>query len=136
MISGALRQSSLLRFLVVGGGMAVVYSVMAALATTYLPLPKSLSSALVWILCIPLGFWCQRRFTFATSTPRRHALWLYGATQVLGICIAATATHFLARGVFWPDLFVHLGASAFVAIISYLINRLVIFRNPGGSDGS
>jgi putative flippase GtrA len=136
MISGALRQSSLLRFLVVGGGMAVVYSVMAALATTYLPLPKSLSSALVWILCIPLGFWCQRHFTFATSTPRRHALWLYGATQVLGICIAATATHFLARGVFWPDLFVHLGASAFVAIISYLINRLVIFRNPGGSDGS
>lgn len=136
MISGALRQSSLLRFLVVGGGMAVVYSVMAALATTYLPLPKSLSSALVWILCIPLGFWCQRHFTFATSTPRRHALWLYGATQVLGICIAATATHFLARGVFWPDLFVHLGASAFVAIISYLINRLVIFRNHGSSDGS
>jgi hypothetical protein len=66
----------------------------------------------------------------------KHTAPPYGATQVLGICIAATATHFLARGVFWPDLFVHLGASAFVAIISYLINRLVIFRNHGSSDGS
>jgi putative flippase GtrA len=136
MTLGGLYQNTLLRFLVVGGCLALLYSILAALATTYLPVPKPLSAAGTWVFCIPLGFWCQRHFTFATSTPRRHALWLYGATQVLGVCIAATATHFLARGVFWPDLFVHLGASAFVAIISYLFNRLVIFRNPGGSDGS
>jgi putative flippase GtrA len=122
-----LRQSSLLRFLVVGGGMAVVYSVTAALATTYLPLPKSLSSALVWILCIPLGFWCHRRFTFAGSTPHRHALWLYAGVQAAGIGIAATNSHFLARGAFWPDLAVHFFSALLAAIVSYVVNRLVVF---------
>jgi putative flippase GtrA len=122
-----LRTSTLLRFLIVGGGMTALYSVLAALATTYLPLPHALSAAGVWMLCIPLGFWCQRRFTFAASAPHRHAIWLYAATQVMGICIAATASYLLARGSFWPDLIVHLGAAALAAVLSYVINRWVIF---------
>lgn len=133
MISALLRSSTLFRFLVVGGGMTALYSVLAALATTYLPLPKPLSSAGVWMLCIPLGFWCQRRFTFTASAPHRHAIWLYAATQVMGICIAATASYLLARGLFWPDLAVHLGAAALAAVLSYLINRWIIFpKGPGG----
>jgi putative flippase GtrA len=122
-----------LRFLFVGGCVAVLYAVLAALATTHLPLPKPVSAAGIYILHIPLGFWCQRHFTFASSTPRRHALWLYAATQVLGICTAATVSHLFAQGVFWPDVFVHLGASALAAIMSYLINRLVIFPDTGRS---
>ncbi len=77
------------RFLVVGGGLALVYATLAALATSHLPLPKALASGMVWVLCIPLGFWCHRRFTFTTRTPHRHGLWLYAATQGLGIGIAA-----------------------------------------------
>ena len=127
MTSGGLSQNSLLRFLLVGGGLAVLYSVLAALATSYLPLPKPVSSAGTWIICIPLGFWCQRHFTFPTSVPHRHALWLYAATQFVGICTVATASHLLVRGSFWPDLAVHLGASAVAAVVSYLINRWVIF---------
>lgn len=132
MISGLLRDSTLLRFLVVGGGMTALYSVLAALATTYLPLPRPLSAAAVWVLCIPLGFWCQRRFTFAASAPHRLALWLYAATQLMGICIAATASHLFARGLFWPDLIVHLAAAALAAALSYIINRWIIFpEHPG-----
>lgn len=127
MIRRLFRQSTLLRFLAVGGGITALYSVMAALATTYLPLPHALSAAGAWMLCIPLGFWCQRRFTFTASAPRRHAIWLYAATQVLGICIAASASYLLAQGSFWPDLLVHLGAAALAAILSYLINRRIIF---------
>jgi putative flippase GtrA len=131
MIPARLRASTLFRFLVVGGGMTALYSVLAALATTHLPLPRPLSAAGVWVLCIPLGFWCQRRFTFTASRPHRHALWLYAATQVLGIGIAATASYLLARGSFWPDLAVHLGAAALAAVLSFLINRWIIF--PAGS---
>ena len=131
MISGLLRDSTLFRFLVVGGGMTALYSVLAALATTHLPLPRPLSAAGVWVLCIPLGFWCQRRFTFTASTPHRLALWLYAATQVMGICIAATASYLFARGLFWPDLVVHLAAAALAAALSYMINRWIIFpRHP------
>jgi putative flippase GtrA len=132
MTATRLGKSTFFRFLIVGGGMTALYSVLAALATTYLPLPRSLSAAGAWVLCIPLGFWCQRRFTFTDSAPHRHAIWLYAATQGLGICIAATASALLARGSFWPDLVVHLGAAGLAAVLSYLINRWIIFpERPG-----
>lgn len=127
MTTTALHRHAFLRFLVVGGGMAVLYSALAALATTYLPLPKALSSAGAWLLCIPLGFALHRRFTFAASQPHRHALWLYAATQGLSICTVAVVSHLLAQGVFWPDLAVHFGASGLAAILSYLINRWIVF---------
>lgn len=130
----ALYHSTLLRFLLVGGGLAIVYSVTAALATTHLPLPPALSSTGVWLLCIPVGFWSQRHFTFTGSAPHRKALWLYAGTQVMGICIAATASYLLARGAFWPDLFVHLGAAALAAILSYLANRWIIFPKIASGD--
>jgi putative flippase GtrA len=127
-----LRNSTFLRFLVVGSGMTALYSVLAALATTHLPLPRPLSAAGVWMLCIPLGFWCQRRFTFTASAQHRHAILLYTATQVLGICIASTASYLFARGSFWPDLAVHLGAAALAAILSFMISRWIIFpEGPG-----
>jgi putative flippase GtrA len=132
MMSVRLRNSTLLRFVIVGGGMTALYSVLAAVATTHLPIPRSLSSAGVWVLCIPLGFWCQRRFTFTDGAPHRHAIWLYAATQVMGICIAATASYLFARGSFWPDLTVHLGAAGLAAVLSYLINRWIIFPAATG----
>lgn len=130
MTSGGLYQNTLFRFLLVGGGMAVLYAVLAALATSHLPLPKPVSAGLAWILCIPLGFWLQRRFTFADSIPSRHALWLYAATQLLSICTVAGVSYLFARGVFWPDLLVHLFASGLAAVASYLINRWIVFPDP------
>lgn len=121
---------TLLRFLVVGGSLALVYATLAALATSYLPLPKALASGMVWVLCIPLGFWAHRRFTFTTRKPHRHGLWLYAATQGLGIGIAASVSYLLATGSFRHDLFVHLLASALAAVVSYLISRWIVFPHP------
>lgn len=112
--------------------MAVVFSVLAALATAHLPLPDALASALAWVLCIPLGYLGHRRFTFAENHPHRHALWLYAATQGLSIGIVAGLSHLLAQGLFWPDLLLHLGASAVAAAASYLINRWVVFPAKSG----
>ncbi|KAF0137886.1 MAG: Uncharacterized protein FD152_3 [Xanthobacteraceae bacterium] len=119
-----------LRFLFVGATLAALYATLAALATSQLPLPKALSSALIWMLCIPIGFWTHRRFTFTTRTAHRHGLWLYAATQVLGIGIAAGVSFLFARGQFWPDLLVHLLASGLAAVASYLINHWIIFPDP------
>lgn len=123
------RDTTFPRFLAVGGGIALLYAVLAAAATSQLALPRALSSGVIWGLCIPLGFWLQRRFTFAARPPHRHGLWLYAATQVLGIGIVAGVSQLLARGVFWPDLGVHLLASALAAIASFLINHWIVFPN-------
>lgn len=118
---------TLLRFLVVGGALAVIYATLAALATWQLPLPKALASTLAWVACVPLGFWAHRRFTFTTRQAHRHGLWLYAATQGLSIAIAALVSHLLARGAFWPDLPVHLLGSGLAAIASYALNRSLVF---------
>lgn len=120
--------STLFRFIVVGATIAVLYAVLAALATTHLPWPKAASAAVIWIGFIPLGYWCQRRFTFVDSTPRPFALGLYAFTQVLGICIGAASAYLFAKGRFGSDVFVHLGASVIAAVVSYLINRNLTFR--------
>lgn len=124
-----------LRFLLVGGTMAAVYSVLAALATSTLPIPRPMSAALAWLVCIPLAFWGQRRFTFSDSQPHQYALGLYAATQVLSIAIVAGISQLLARGTFWHDLFVHLLASALAAILSYLVNRWIVFPAAGPGSG-
>lgn len=119
--------STFLRFLFVGGALAVVYALLAAFATSQLPLPHALSAALAWAVCIPLGFWCQRHFTFGGSGLHRFALGLYAGTQVLGMGIGAGMSFLFARGQFWPDLAVHLLASALAAVASFAINRRLTF---------
>ena len=123
---------TLARFLVVGAGLALPYATLAALATSHLPLPKALSSGVIRVLCIPLGCWHQRRFTFTGRRPHKHGLWLYTATQLLGLGIVASVSFLLASGIFWPDLGVHLLASALAAVASFLINHWIVF--PGSTE--
>lgn len=125
--------STVLRFLLVGGGLALVYALLAALATSQLPWPKAVSAASAWIVCIPLGFWCHRHFTFTGSARRPFALGLYTLTQVLGIGIGAGTSFLFATGQFWPDLLVHLCASALAALASYVINRKLTFPDSGST---
>lgn len=120
-------ERTFLRFLLVGAALALVYALLAAIATSQLPVPKAVAAAGAWLLCIPLGFWAHRRITFATRKAHHHGLWLYAATQILGICIASTVSFLFASGAFRQDIFVHLLASGLAAIASYVINRIVVF---------
>lgn len=119
--------TTFMRFVAVGVTIAILYAVLAALATTHLPWPKALSAGVIWTAFIPLGYWCQRRFTFTSSTPRPFALAIYALTQVLGIGIGSGASFLFATGRFGTDIFVHLGASGVAAVVSYLINRNLTF---------
>ncbi len=125
-----LRHATLLRFLAVGGGISLLYAILAAAATSHLPLPRAVSAGALWVLCIPVAFWLQRRITFTDSTPHRHGLWLYAATQGMGVGIVASVSFLLANGSFRHDLFVHLLGSALAAVASYLISRRIVFPQP------
>ena len=126
----ALSRASFPRFLLVGGSFALIYSLLAALLTGLLPLPSWMSSALAWLLCIPPAWFCQRRFTFHDRAPRQGGAFLYLLTQGLGLGIAALAGALFAQGSFVHDALVYLLASALAAVVSYAINRLIIFADP------
>ncbi|WP_295078207.1 GtrA family protein [Tabrizicola sp.] len=125
--------NTFLRFLLVGGALAMVYAVLAAVATSQLPWPKAVSAGAVWIACIPVAFWCHRRFTFTGSVRRPFALGLYALTQLLGIGIGAGMSFLFATGSFRPDVLVHLSANGLAAIASYAINRTVTFPKGGSA---
>ncbi|WP_112313234.1 GtrA family protein [Pseudogemmobacter bohemicus] len=126
----AFGRAALPRFLLVGGGFALVNAVLAALLTGLLPWPASASAALAWILCIPPAWACQRHFTFREATPRRGGALLYLVTQALGLAISAGAGALFASGAFLRDMTVYLIASALAAGLSYVIARRVIFVEP------
>jgi putative flippase GtrA len=125
--------NTFLRFLLVGAALAVLYAVLAAVATSQLVWPKAVSAGAAWIACIPVGFWCHRRFTFPGSTRRPFALGLYALTQLLGIAIGAGISFLFATGNFRPDLLVHLSASGIAAVASYIINRTLTFPKNGST---
>ncbi len=129
-----LASHALFRFLLVGSAMAVIYAVLAALATSYLPWPKAVSAAAAWLACIPLGYTLHRRISFVDGTPRRHAPWIYAGSQALSIGIAAAVSALFARGSFWPDLVVHFSGSALAAMASYALNRTLTFPRDRASN--
>lgn len=116
------------RFLIVGGGLALLYAALTAFFTSYLPGPKPLWAVMVWIALIPFGFHCQRRFTFRARQSRQDGLSLYAVSQLIGMAITAVLSWLFASGAFWPDLLLYLCASALAAVVSYAMARLVIFR--------
>ena len=117
----------LLRFLAVGGGLALSY----ALATAGLVsagAPKLATSVALYLLCIPLGFMLQGRLTFGVRDTRRGALALYAALQGVSLGIVTAATALFVSGRFWPDALVLVCASGAAALVSFAVSRAVIFR--------
>jgi putative flippase GtrA len=116
-----------LRFLIVGGAFAVIYSVTTAGIVSHSAASPGWVSALVWLACIPPAYWCQRRFTFRPRADRRGALWLYALTQALSLGIVTViAATFSTREMGWNTM-VYLAASALAAVTSFALNRYVVF---------
>lgn len=117
-----------LRFLLVGALAACLYALCAAGLASLLPsVPPAVISTLLWFAFIPPVFWCHRRFSFRGMSPRPRALGLYALTQAISSAIVSVASVLFVTKVFWADIGVYLIATALAAIISYLLNRLVVF---------
>lgn len=122
-----LRGSVFVRFLLVGGSVAVVYSLVTTIVTMTVPLPPPALAVATWLAFIPVGYACQARFTFSGHEARPGAGALYSLAQVVSMSIVAIAAWAFASGESWADTLVYLGASAIAAVVSYAINRLLVF---------
>lgn len=117
------------RFLLVGTiGFVVDASAFLALHAL-LPLIPARVSAL--LIAITATWWLNRRFTFASTTPRRWAEWArYAAGSALGASVNAT----VSLGLLWqiprsePVLAVAIGSVAGLAV-NFLVAKHVAFRS-------
>ncbi len=118
-----------LRFLIVGGSFSLGYAVVTAALIRFAQAPPLPTSVIVYLICIPLAFWAQKKIAFRADQTGRSAMLIYGATQVASLAIVSTVTsRFVTRNFFF-DTALFLVTAGIAAVASYLICRYIIFRS-------
>lgn len=117
-----------LRFLLVGGGFSLGYSVTTALLVGQAGLPAFATSVLLYLICIPAAFHVQRRLTFAGQQARRGGFLIYAAMQVGSLAVVASITTRFVTQVFVFDTLLFLATAGTAALVSYVVNDRLAFR--------
>jgi putative flippase GtrA len=120
----------LLRFLCVGGGIALGYSLTVAALTSYAGAPVYVTAIALYAFCIPLAFVAQKRVTFRVRQTRTAGFPIYVATQVASLALVAWITTRVVTGAFLPDTLIFLGTAGSAALLSFFVSRSFAFRPP------
>ncbi|EBA13903.1 GtrA family protein [Roseobacter sp. CCS2] len=127
-MSGPNQIWTFMRFLIVGGSFSLGYALVTAGLINFAEMPPLLTSVMVYLLCIPLAFLAQKKFTFRDGRSGKTAMLIYGATQLGSLAIVSTITSRFVTRNFVIDTALFLATAGMAAVVSYLICRYVIFR--------
>jgi putative flippase GtrA len=119
--------ATFLRFVLIGGSFSLIYSAGTAALIRFAGAPPLMTSVILYALCIPVVFYCHKRFAFRAQQTRKMAFPLYLATQVASLALVATVTTRFVTEQFWLDTALFLATSTLAAVLSYLIGRYVTF---------
>jgi len=129
-ISGRARTARLIRFLVVGGGFSLGYSIATAVLVGKAGAPPFITSVVLYLICIPAAFAVQKRFTFRLSRAWRYGFLIYAGTQVTCLAlVAAVTTRFVTQNVA-IDTLLFLGTAGTAAVLSFVVSSVFAFRPP------
>lgn len=120
----------LLSFIGIGGGAALVFVLVSALAVG-LPtgLPKWVVSAACYAAFIGPVYLLHRRYSFRSSAPHLRALPRYVAVQLTAVALAALFS-WIAYGVIGlPSLFAALLVAALTAGVNFVVLRRWAFAD-------
>ena len=113
-------------FLIVGGLAASCYVALAMILHA-LGLSPTTSSALAYVLCMPLGYFAHRSFTFRSVRSHRHAGVAYPAVQVIALLIATALTFISADTLGLPPIVAFFLAASGAAAASYVMQKRWVF---------
>lgn len=124
------QRRAFLRFILIGGGFSLLFSLVTAALIRFAGAPPFATSIIVYVICIPVVFQVHKRFAFGVRETRRSAFILYLATQICSLSFVAAITTRHVTQVFWKDTGLLLVTSGVAAVISYLIGRYITFAAP------
>lgn len=129
-ISGRDRAGKFVRFLVVGGGFSLGYSIVTAVLVGKADAPPFITSVVLYLICIPAAFAVQKRFTFRLDRAWRYGFLVYAGTQVTCLAlVAAVTTRFVTQNVA-IDTLIFLATAGSAAVLSFVASSLFAFRPP------
>jgi putative flippase GtrA len=120
--------SGLVSFLVIGAGAALCFVVCSSAAIAALPqVPRWIVSAACYGAFIVPVYLLQRRFSFQSEAPHRHALPRYIAAQLASLCLASVFS-FVAYGTLGlPTLPAALLVIGLTSGVSFVVLRRWVF---------
>jgi len=122
------ERGRLARFLIVGGGFSLIYSMTTAALISHYNAPAFLTSVLVWTLCVPAAFVMQKRFTFQVRQAGLSSFAVYLGTQIASLTLVSSLTTRFVTGTFAFDTGVLLVTAGSAAVLSFAANRYFAFR--------
>lgn len=125
---------ALVRFAIVGGSFSLGYAIVVAALISFAAAPPLITSIIIYLICIPLAFFAQKKFAFRVGQTGRLAMFIYGATQLVSLALVSLITSRFVTMVFILDIGLFLIVAGSAAVASYLICRFLIFRPSAGSD--
>lgn len=123
------------RFLAVGGSFSLGYAIVTAALIRLAYAPPLITSVIVYLLCIPLAFWAQKKIAFRADQTGRSAMFIYAATQVASLSVVSTITSRFVTRVFIMDTLIFLVTAGAAAVVSYMICRFIVFKPKKESGG-
>lgn len=122
------KYSRLLRYIVVGGGVALVYSTLTSvLMLARLVSDPTLASAIATLLTQPVAFLAHRQVTYADVGHERQQLSRFAvvaiSSLVAGVGIMKTVD--LLHGPFWVALVI---GWFLIPVINFIVSSLWVFR--------
>ena len=116
------------RFAMVGGSFSLGYAIITAGLIRFAAAPPLPTSIIVYLVCIPLAFYAQKKFAFRAQGAGRNAMLIYAGTQVASLAVVSTITSRFVTRNFLLDTGLFLVTAGTAAVVSYLICRFVIFK--------
>ena len=123
-----------LRFAVVGGSFSLGYAVLVAGLIRFADAPPLITSITIYLICIPLAFFAQKKFAFRSNQTGRFAMFVYATTQIASLAVVSTITSRFVTKNFLFDTGLFLITAGSAAVASYLICRFIIFNRAEGSN--
>lgn len=123
-----LKYQQLLRFILVGAGYAIAYSLIGAVLVSITDIAPLISSTLLYLLFIPMAFYTHKWFTFRSQKLARTAFFSYATVQFICFGLVNMVTTSYITNIYIIDMTIFFVTVAVSALLSFLVSRFIVFR--------
>jgi len=120
----------LIRFGIVGLSAVIIYAIAAYLLTSKGGIKPVLASPIAYLIAIPVSFFGQKYFTFASKGKAKTEASFFIILQLCSLAIATGLTAFTTEVLGWHSNWAIVVVCLILPPASYFIMSLYIFTNP------
>ena len=125
----------LVRFGIIGGSSALVYAANLLALVHFFGTGSMMSSAVAYLIAIPVSFLGQKYFTFQSQGAVRRELSAYLVLQGINLVAAMLVTYVVVDVFGMSHIIGILAVIVVVALLSYVFMALAIFRKTPSTSG-